>query len=136
MKQLIDDANNKDIPKDVSEIVSGVNIFTEGLVAEPSTDPMICDANIRLSKNEDSKLILPPPPLKKLPEFFLMTSYLDSQTRTDVKPDMLPGVQTGNGIPHDRCNLRGIAHARTNRKDDIFMERRLGQIITCILERG
>ena len=64
-----------------------------------------------------------------------MTSYLDSQTRTDVKPDMLPGVQTGNGIPHDRCNLRGIAHARTNRKDDIFMERGLGQIITCILER-
>ena len=82
------------------------------------------------------KLFCPPLPSKSYLNFFLMTSYLDSQTRTDVKPDMLPGVQTGNGIPHDRCNLRGIAHARTNRKDDIFMERRLGQIITCILERG
>ena len=35
----------------------------------------------------------------------------------DVKPDMLSGVQTGNGIPHDRHNIRGIAHACTNRKD-------------------
>ena len=25
------------------------------------------------------------------------------------------------GIPHDRYNMRGIAHARTNRKDKIFM---------------
>ena len=54
-----------------------------------------------------------------------MTSYLDSQTTTDVKPEMIPGVQTGNGIPHDKYNIRGIAHARTNRKDDIFMQRRL-----------
>ena len=57
-----------------------------------------------------------------------MTSHLDSHTTTDVKPDMLSGVQTGNGIPHDRYNIRGIAHVRTNRKDDIFMQRRLGQI--------
>ena len=49
---------------------------------------------------------------------------------TDIKPDMLSGVQTGNGIPHDRYNIRGIAHVRTNRKDDIFMQRRLGQIKT------
>ena len=41
---------------------------------------------------------------------------------------MLSGVQTGNEIPHDRYNIRGIAHGRTNRKDDIFMQRRLGQI--------
>ena len=54
-----------------------------------------------------------------------MTSYLDSQTTTDVKPEMIPGVQTGNGIPHDKYDIRGIAHARTNRKDDIFMQRRL-----------
>ena len=27
------------------------------------------------------------------------------------------------GIPHDNYNKRGIAHARTNRKDDIFMQR-------------
>ena len=54
-----------------------------------------------------------------------MTSHLDSHTTTDVKPDMLSGVQTGSGIPHDRYNIRGIAHARTNKKDDIFMQRRL-----------
>ena len=54
-----------------------------------------------------------------------MTSDLDSHTATDVKQDMLSGVQTGNGIPHDRYNIRGIAHVRTNRKDDIFMQRRL-----------
>ena len=56
---------------------------------------------------------------------------------TDVKPDnMLSGVQTGNGIPHDKYNIRGIAHARTNRKDDIFMQRRLVQHFTFILEWG
>ena len=65
-----------------------------------------------------------------------MTSHLDSHTTTDVKPDMLSGFQTGNGIPHDRFKIRGIAHARTNRKDDIFMQRRLGQIFICILEWG
>ena len=67
----------------------------------------------------------PPPPLKKLPKILLMTSHLEGHTTTDVKLDMLSGVQTGNGIPHDRYNIRGIAHARTNRKDDIFMQRRL-----------
>ena len=56
-----------------------------------------------------------------------MTSHLNSHTTTDVKPDMLSGVQTGNGIPQDRCNIRGIAHAHTNRKDNIFMQRRLVQ---------
>ena len=79
---------------------------------------------------------VPPLPLKKLPEIFLMTSHLDSHTATDVKPDMLSGVQTGNGIPHDGCNIRGIAHARTNNKDDIFKQRRQGQMFTCILEWG
>ena len=58
-----------------------------------------------------------------------MTSHLDSHTTTDVKPDVLSGVQTGNGIPHDRYDIRGIAHAPTNRKDDIFMQRRPGQIL-------
>ena len=65
-----------------------------------------------------------------------MTSHLDSHTTTDVKPDMLSDVLPGNGIPHDRYIIRGIAHVRTNRKDDIFMQRRLGQIFTCILEWG
>ena len=64
-----------------------------------------------------------PPPLKKLPEIFLMTSRLDCHTTTDIKPDMLSGVQPGNGIPHDRYDIRGIAHVHTNTKDDTFMER-------------
>ena len=54
-----------------------------------------------------------------------MTSHLDSNTTTDVKPHMLSGVQTGNGIPHDKYNIRGNACARRNRKDDIFMQRQL-----------
>ena len=29
-----------------------------------------------------------------------MSSHLDSHTTTDVRPDMLSGVQTGNGNPH------------------------------------
>ena len=86
-----------------------------------------------------SKIVPPPqnffgpPLLNELPDFGLMTSHLDSHTTTDVKLDMLSGVQTGNGITHDRYDIRGIAHARTNRKEDIFMQRRLGQIFTCIL---
>ena len=52
-----------------------------------------------------------------------MTYHFDSHTTTDVKPDMLSDVQTGNGIPHDGYNIRGIAHVRTNRKDDILMQR-------------
>ena len=54
-----------------------------------------------------------------------MTSYLDSHTTTDVQPEMLSGVQTGNGILHNKYNIHGIAHTRTNKKDDIFMQRRL-----------
>ena len=65
-----------------------------------------------------------------------MTTHLASQTTTDVKPDILSGVQTGNGIPHDRYNIHDIAHVRTNRKDDIFMQRRLGEIFIFILEWG
>ena len=65
-----------------------------------------------------------------------MTSHLNSHRTTDIKPEMLSGVQTGNGTPHDIYNIRGIAHARTNRKDDIFMQRRLVQNFTFILEWG
>ena len=54
-----------------------------------------------------------------------MTSHLDSHTLTDVKQEMIPGVYTGNGIPHDKYDVCGIAHARTDRKNDIFMQRRL-----------
>ena len=65
-----------------------------------------------------------------------MTSHLDSHTTTDVKRNVLSDVKTRNGIPHDTYNIRAIAHAHTNRKNDIFMQRRLGQIFICILERG
>ena len=50
-----------------------------------------------------------------------MTSHLDSHTTNDVKPEMLSGVQTENRIPHDEYDLRGIAHVRAFRKDDIFI---------------
>ena len=33
-----------------------------------------------------------------------MTSHLDSHTTTDVRPEMLSGVRTRNGIPHDKYN--------------------------------
>ena len=54
-----------------------------------------------------------------------MTSHLNSHGTTDIKPEMLSGVQTGNGTPDDKYNISGIAHACTNRKGDIFMQRRL-----------
>ena len=54
-----------------------------------------------------------------------MTSNLDSHTPTDEKLEILSGIQTGNRIPHDKYDVRGIAHARIDRKDDIFMQRRL-----------
>ena len=66
-----------------------------------------------------------------------MTSHLDSHGTTVMKPEMLSGVQTGNGTAHAKYNIRGIAHAGTNRKDDILMQRRLVQNFTyTILERG
>ena len=49
-----------------------------------------------------------------------MTSHLNSHRTTDIKPEMLSGVQTRKGTPHDKYNIHGIVHARTNRKDDIF----------------
>ena len=80
---------------------------------------------------------MPPPQLKSiLPEFFFMTSHLDSHKTTDIKPEMLSGVLTGNGTPHAKYNIYGIAHARTNRKDDIFMQRQPVQNFTYILEWG
>ena len=54
-----------------------------------------------------------------------MTSHLNSHGTTNFKPEMLSGVKTGNGIQHNRYDIPGIAHARTNRKDDIFMQIRL-----------
>ena len=82
--------------------------------------------------------ILPPPSLSyyDITRFFLKTSHLDSHTKNDVKPHMLSGVQTGNRIPHDRYNVRSIAHACSYIKDDIFRQRRRGQIFTYILKWG
>ena len=62
-----------------------------------------------------------------------MTSHLNSHRTTDIKPEMLSGVQTGNGTPHDKYDIHGIAHEHTNRKDDIFMQRELVQNFTFIL---
>ena len=85
-----------------------------------------------------SKISLPPklfcpPPLKKLPEILLTTSHLDRHTTTDVKPDMLSGVQTGNGIPHDRFNIHGM-RAQTERQH--FHAKTTRANFTSILEWG
>ena len=53
------------------------------------------------------------------------TPYLDSHSTTDPKPEILSAVLTGNRIPHDGRNVRGIMHAHVCRKDDIFRQRRL-----------
>ena len=62
-----------------------------------------------------------------------MISHINSHRTTDIKPEMLSGVQTGNETAHDKYN---IAHAQTNRKDDIFMQRQMVQNFTFILEWG
>ena len=51
-----------------------------------------------------------------------MTSPRDSHTTTDVKPEMILGIETGNGIQRNKYDVRDIAQARTERKDDIFMQ--------------
>ena len=53
------------------------------------------------------------------------TPYLDSHSKTDPKPEILSAVLTGNRIPHDGRNVRGIMHVHVCRKDDIFRQRRL-----------
>ena len=68
--------------------------------------------------------------------FFFMTSHLNSHKTTDIKPEMLSGVQTGNGTPHGRYNICGIAHAGTNRKDDIIMQRWQCKTIHIYIEVG
>ena len=54
-----------------------------------------------------------------------MTSHFNSHRTTDIKPEMLSGVQNGNETPHDKYNILGIALVRTNRKDNIFRQRQL-----------
>ena len=48
-----------------------------------------------------------------------MTSHLDSHTTTDIKLDILSDVKPE--MEFHMYNIRGIAHAHTNRKNDIFM---------------
>ena len=51
-----------------------------------------------------------------------MTSHLDSHTTTDVKPYICYKVSKLEMEFHMiDINIRGIAHARINRKDDIFI---------------
>ena len=57
-----------------------------------------------------------PPHFKRiLPKVFFMTSYLDSHKTTDINPEMLSGVQTGNGTPHDKYDIRPCAHKQKRR---------------------
>ena len=57
--------------------------------------------------------------------FFWMTSHRNSHTKTDVKLELILGVKTGNEIQHNKYDVRGIAQARTDIKDNIFLQRRL-----------
>ena len=52
-----------------------------------------------------------------------MTAHLTSHGTTDIKPEMLSGVQTGNGTPHDIIYVTLPMHAKTEKttfscKDD------------------
>ena len=89
-----------------------------------------------LKPRRPQKNNLPPNLREYYLKFFLMTSHLNSHLTTNIKLEMLSGVQTGNGTPHDKYNIRGIAHAQTNRKDDIFMQRRLVQNIYIGVGQG
>ena len=44
-----------------------------------------------------------------------MTYHRDSHTTTDVKPEMIPGLKTGNGIPHNRYTALPM-HAQTKKQ--------------------
>ena len=39
-----------------------------------------------------------------------ITSKIDSHTATDVKLEMIPGIQTGNGIPPDKYDKQKKQH--------------------------
>ena len=45
-----------------------------------------------------------------------MTFHLNSHKTTDIKPEMLSGVQTGNGTPHGKYDIRGIAQAHKQKR--------------------
>ena len=82
---------------------------------------------MKTTKSKDNLNFFCPPPrtLNNYLNFLLMTSHHDCQSTTYVKPKRIPGVQSGNGILHDKYNIHGIAHACTNKKDDTSMQRQL-----------
>ena len=49
------------------------------------------------------------PHLNNVTRIFFMTSHLNSHGTTDIEPEMLSVVQTGNGTQHYKYYLRGIA---------------------------
>ena len=52
-----------------------------------------------------------------------MTPHLNKHSTTDLKPEILSSVLTGNRISRDGRNERGITHV--HRKDDIFRQKLL-----------
>ena len=44
--------NTTDIPKQVWDVLKEVELFSKDLTPEPRADPMICDANIKMSPEE------------------------------------------------------------------------------------
>ena len=57
-------------------------------------------------------------------KIMFMTPHLDSHSTTDLKPEILSAVETGNRILCDGRNVRGVMHVHMCRKDDIFRQRR------------
>ena len=50
-----------------------------------------------------------------------LTECRDASWYPTSKPEVLSGFETGNRIPHDEWNLRGIAHAHTYTEKTTFL---------------
>ena len=61
-----------------------------------------------------------------------MTSHLNSHGTTDIKSEMLSGVQTGNGTPHDKYNLRGIARVHKQKRRHFHAKTTSAKLYYCI----
>merc|ERR1711954_384224 len=62
------------------------------------------------------------------------TFHLDSHSTNDIKLKILSVVQTGNRIPQNEYDIRGIVHAHGLKTDNIFMQRQLLQTLKCLGE--
>ena len=51
----------------------------------------------------------------------------DLKKKNDLKKEIVYRYST----PHEKYNVHGITHARVKRKDNIFMQRQLVQLIIC-----